>query len=130
MSVCCPSCGSRFLRESRPRNGDEKFGWLSLKSPLRCLDCQTRFVARTLVFSDFRYARCPKCHRMDLNGWTGKTYDPPLFMGLKVQMGANKWRCEYCRVNFASFRPRKEVFTFNRWVNRQAEVGKDNASSK
>ena len=24
-------------------------------------------------------------------------------------------RCEYCRFNFASFRRRKEVFTFKRW---------------
>ena len=63
---------------------------------------------------------------MDLNGWTGKTYTPPFFfVGLKVQFGAKKWRCEYCRLNFASFRPRKEVFTFKRWLNRQAEVDKE-----
>jgi hypothetical protein len=58
---------------------------------------------------------------MDLNGWTGKTFTPPFFMGLKVRLGARKWRCEYCRVNFASFRPRKEVFTFKRWQNLQAK---------
>ena len=53
---------------------------------------------------------------MDLNGWTGKTYtDPPLLIRLKVALGAKKWRCEYCRLNFASFRKRKEVFTFKRW---------------
>jgi hypothetical protein len=58
---------------------------------------------------------------MDLNAWTGKTYTPPFFMGLKVSMGARKWRCEYCRLNFASFRPRKEVFTFRRWEKWQPE---------
>ena len=53
---------------------------------------------------------------MDLNGWTGKTYvDPPFWVALKVSFGAHRWRCEYCRLNFASFRPRKEVFTFKRW---------------
>ncbi len=53
---------------------------------------------------------------MDLNGWTGKTYtDPPLGVALKVALGARKFRCEYCRLNFASFRRRKEVFTFKRW---------------
>ena len=102
MSIACPKCGSRFLRESRPRTGKERADRLRLISPLRCLDCQTRFVARTLVLSDLRYAHCPKCRRMDLNGWTGKTYQPPLFMGLKVWLGAKKWRCEYCRLNFAS----------------------------
>jgi hypothetical protein len=79
------------------------------------------------VLSDLRYARCPECHRMDLNGWTGKTYKPPFFMGIKAQFGAKRWRCEYCRLNFASFRPRKEIFTFKRWRNRQAEVEKENA---
>jgi len=61
---------------------------------------------------------------MDLNGWTGKTYtDPPFWVALKVTLGARKWRCEYCRLNFASFRRRKEVFTFKRWkrFGQQAE---------
>jgi len=53
---------------------------------------------------------------MDLNGWTGKTFtNPPFWVALKVRLGARKWRCEYCRLNFASFRRRKEVFTFSRW---------------
>ena len=53
---------------------------------------------------------------MDLNGWTGKTYtNPPFWVAFKVNLGARKWRCEYCRLNFASFCKRKEVFTFKRW---------------
>jgi hypothetical protein len=53
---------------------------------------------------------------MDLNGWTGKTYtDPPFWVAVKVALGARKLRCEYCRLNFASFRRRKEIFTFKRW---------------
>jgi hypothetical protein len=53
---------------------------------------------------------------MDLNRWTGKTYiNPPVFVALKVSTGAHKWRCEYCRLNFAAFRERKEVFSFGRW---------------
>jgi hypothetical protein len=68
---------------------------------------------------------------MDLNGWTGKTYTPPFFMGLKVYFGAKKWRCEYCRLNFASFRPRKEVFTFSRWKNLQdQQAEKSNSATK
>jgi len=84
--------------------------------PLRCIDCETRFIGRTFLWGDLFYARCPMCMRMDLNGWTGKTYvDPPFWVALKVSFGARKWRCEYCRFNFASFRKRKEVFTFKRW---------------
>jgi hypothetical protein len=55
---------------------------------------------------------------MDLNTWTGKNYEPPFFVGLMVSMGAKRYRCEYCRINFASFRKRFEEFTFSRWKNR------------
>ncbi len=61
---------------------------------------------------------------MDLNGWTGKTFtNPPFWVALQVFLGARKWRCEYCRLNFASFRKRREVFTFKRWkkFGQQAE---------
>jgi len=52
---------------------------------------------------------------MDLNGWTGKTYVPPFPVAVKIAFGAKRYRCEYCRLNFAGFRRRKEAFTFNRW---------------
>src|ERR1700742_2879472 len=116
MSIACPKCGSRYLRPSRTRDVSEEWDKLRLRRPLRCLDCKARFIAPAIVWGDLFYARCPVCHRMDLNGWTGKTYtNPPFLVALKVKLGAWKWRCEYCRLNFASFRRRKEVFTFKRW---------------
>ena len=111
----CPNCGSRFLRPSKPRSKSERRGRLRFVDPLRCLDCKTRFVANTFVLGDLRYTRCPDCHRMDLNSWTGKSYVPPFWMSLKIIFGANRYRCEYCRLNYASFRPRKEIFSFHRW---------------
>lgn len=93
----------------------EGLGRLRFVSPLRCLDCKHRFVARTLEWADLVYSRCPICLRQDLNSWTGRTFDPPFWMAVKVAFGAHKWRCEYCRINFASFRKRKEIFTFSRW---------------
>ncbi len=116
MSTACPKCGSRYLRPSRARDFSEQMGQLRFNTPLRCLDCNKRFIGRTLIWDDLFFARCPVCLRMDLNGWTGKTYtNPPFWVAFKVGLGARKWRCEYCRLNFASFRPRKEVFTFKRW---------------
>jgi DNA-directed RNA polymerase subunit RPC12/RpoP len=116
MSTACPKCGSRYLRPSRTRDLSEQMAQLRLVSPFRCLDCKVRFFAATIVWADLSYARCPRCHRMDLNGWTGKTYtNPPFWVAFKVALGARKLRCEYCRFNFASFRRRKEVFTFKRW---------------
>ena len=125
MSTACPNCGSRYLRESRPRSFEEKINRLRFISPLRCMDCKTRFIASTFVLSDFFYARCPECLRMDLGMWTGKTHEPPFFMRVKISFGAKRWRCEYCRINFASFRPRKEIFTFKRWQNRRAQTDRN-----
>ena len=120
MAMSCPTCGSRFLREAQPRTFKEKLRKLWMVAPLRCLDCKTRFTSSTLLLSDLQFTRCPKCHRMDLNGWTGKTYKPGFWMSLRITLGARRYRCEYCRLNFASFRHRKESFTFKRWENLKA----------
>ena len=112
----CPNCGSRFLRPARPVNRKENLNRFRFIDPLRCLDCKTRFVTNTLVWNDFLFAKCPGCRCMDLNSWTGNTYTPPWFwVGFKIVFGGHRWRCEYCRRNFASFRPRQETFRFNRW---------------
>jgi hypothetical protein len=129
MSLSCPKCGSRYLRPAHYRSSRERINAIFFLSPLRCMDCKTRFVARTIIPEDFGFAHCPKCRRMDLHAWTGKTSTPRGWMWLKVQRGANKWRCEYCRLNFASFRKRKEVFTFSRWKNRNPDRGAEKAMS-
>jgi hypothetical protein len=36
-------------------------------------------------------------------------------VAVKIVFGANRYRCEYCRINFAGFRKRKEIFSFSRW---------------
>ncbi len=115
MSVECPKCGSRNLRFSRSRSLPEKMKKLLGIRALRCRDCQTRFLARTWSVSDVAYARCPKCWRMDLNRWSDRHFRPPAYMSLALRLGANPYRCEYCRYNFASFRRRKEKFSFHRW---------------
>jgi len=115
MPIQCPRCGSRYLRDSQKPNATEKVRKWLFESALRCQDCKHRFIGRTFSLADLKYAHCPVCKRMDLNTWTGKTYTPTGKTAFKVNMGAKKWRCEYCRLNFASFRPRSEVFTFSRW---------------
>jgi DNA-directed RNA polymerase subunit RPC12/RpoP len=81
----------------------------------RCQDCKTRFVGPSIAWDEMRFAHCPGCRRMDLNQWSGKTFKPEGITALKIFFGANRWRCEYCRLNFASFRKRHEIFSFRRW---------------
>lgn len=59
---------------------------------------------------------------MDLNGWAGNSYTPPFWTGWMIAIGAKRFRCEYCRLNFASFRRRKEAFTFSRWKKREQRL--------
>jgi DNA-directed RNA polymerase subunit RPC12/RpoP len=130
MPVECPNCGSRFLRPSRARSFAERLDFFKFIDHLRCLDCKTRFDAKTFSWSDIRYARCPICRRMDLNGWTGQNYVPPLLMGWKINLGARRYRCEYCRHNFASFRLRKEIFSFSRWKKRTQRMEEEKTGVK
>lgn len=115
MPVQCPRCGSRYLRVSKLANAPEKVRKWRFEAALRCVDCKLRFIGSTLILGDLRFAHCPRCRRMDLNSWSGKTYTPGNWTAFRISLGANRWRCEYCRINFASFRPRNEIFSFSRW---------------
>ena len=128
--MACPNCGSRHLRPSRYRDDEDRANPLSSVTPLRCRDCRTRFFSRTVFVEDIFYARCPKCMRMDLNGWTGKTFQPVGWTAIWVALGAHRWRCEYCRFNFASFRKRKEIFTFSRWKKRNPQFAAEQPVEK
>ncbi len=57
-----------------------------------------------------RFARCPRCWRLDLSRWSLEDYHVSFFSSLLLNLGANPYRCEYCRVNFVSFRKRKERY--------------------
>jgi DNA-directed RNA polymerase subunit RPC12/RpoP len=121
MALACPQCGSRNLRPSHYQNSDERRKALFFVSPLRCKDCKARFISRTVFPEDLLYARCPKCDRMDLNSWNERRPTTSGWTMFKLQLGAYKTRCEYCRHDFASFRKRKETFTFSRWRNRNPD---------
>ena len=47
---------------------------------------------------------------MDLSRWSRNDYRVTFFGGLRLSLGANPYRCAYCRVNFISFRKRKERY--------------------
>ncbi len=97
----CPSCGSRYLRPSRP----PQFFGESRPVPIRLSHALPRLQApassRTQSqLSELRFARCPQCFRMDLTAWSGRTFVPPFWSRVKLMFGAHRWRCEYCRLEF------------------------------
>lgn len=109
--VVCPSCGSARVKPDPPRGlGETLSTWIGYDAA-RCLECSLHFVAKPGGgVSGARFAKCPKCLRLDLTTWDPKFYRPSLMTRMKLEMGANRWRCEPCRTNFASFRPRKEKY--------------------
>src|SRR5579885_3058483 len=102
MTVCCPQCGSRYLRPLPYRSFGEWMRSLCGTSRLRCSDCGTRFIARTWNPALFRYARCPRCLRMDLGTWSEGQAKPTAFIKLWLKLGATPYFCEYCRYAFVS----------------------------
>lgn len=74
--------------------------------PFRCMQCGGRFWASIWMRSQLFAAKCPKCLRTDLLPWPEKYFRPTLWRRLQYTLGAHRYRCEACRHNFVSFRPR------------------------
>lgn len=116
MSASCPNCGSRYLNLAHFRSVAERLSALFGNRPLRCGDCHKRFIGQTFVWRDLLYCKCPRCFRMDLNTWREEHYQARGWKAFLLHFGGHRMRCEYCRLNFVSFRDRKERFTFHRWL--------------
>ena len=112
--VSCPDCGSNNLRISTVRGFAARLRSFVGILPFRCRQCNRRFEARIWNLSFARYARCPKCLRMELSTWSEQYYNPPAMTRLKLRMGATPYRCDFCRCNFASFRACKERYSWRR----------------
>lgn len=110
----CPKCGSRNIRSAHVRGFAARAKSIAGVLPFRCRDCDHRFETFILDLSSWRYARCPKCLRMELSTWSEHYYNPPLKTRMLIRVGATPYRCEFCRCNFASFRACKERFSWRR----------------
>ncbi|MBL8209153.1 MAG: hypothetical protein JNK87_00495 [Bryobacterales bacterium] len=114
MFVDCPSCGSKHVRHSRRLSIPERIISLFGYHTLRCNDCKHRFRQKVWHLRDWIWSRCPRCYRTDLSTWSEEHYSPKTRTLIKLRLGAKRLRCEYCRFNFAGFRPVKERYKFRR----------------
>jgi DNA-directed RNA polymerase subunit RPC12/RpoP len=112
--IQCPHCGSSSFRSSQVRSTSEKFKSVFGIMPFRCLRCSERFCSSIWNLHAARYARCPKCLRMDLSTWAEEFYRPALGTRMLLRIGATRYRCDFCRCNFASFRPCRKRFSRDR----------------
>ena len=109
--MTCPECGSNKFRVAHAHSKGEKIAQLFGFYPMRCGSCKTRFSSRIWNWANALWAKCDRCHRMDLSRWSPNRYSSPLKTRVALSFGAKAVRCEYCRNNFASFRPVKEEFS-------------------
>lgn len=75
----------------------------------RCMRCGHRFRGRTLRLRYLWYAKCPMCTGLQLINWQEKYYYPPAYKRMLTYLGWREQRCEDCRYNFVSLRPRWKV---------------------
>lgn len=108
--VNCPECDSSRVRSVPVHGFRENLLALAGFYSFRCSDCYHKFLANPLGVANAGYAKCPRCLRMDLSTWDPKYYKKSTWMDLKAWFGAHRWRCEPCRNNFMSWRPRKQKY--------------------
>ena len=118
MGMACPECGGRKIRLSKVHGMLERFGTLFGYYPMRCSDCAKRFKSRIWSLAHLVFAKCPRCHKMDLAKWSEHYYNAPLSQRLKMTFGGQRRRCVYCRHNFVSWRPLRERYNAQNRVNR------------
>jgi hypothetical protein len=107
MKLTCPKCGGQNVRFAYIRTPAERLASFVGIRPIRCRDCRTRFATKLWKPADMVYARCPRCWNLKLSTWSPSQYRVPPGKGILMFFGANPYRCERCRHNFVSFRPRK-----------------------
>ena len=106
-SLECAHCGSRQIRRARYLNWGERLRGVLGIHPFRCRKCTHRFLVSVWLFGKLRYAKCPRCLRLELTTWSRRYYKVGFIKTFLVVFGAQKYRCPACRCNFVSFRPRK-----------------------
>ena len=116
MQLACPSCGTREIRVSRARGLGEYLKGLVGVSRIRCRRCNSRWETSVWAGGSWRYARCPRCYRQELTKWNEHYYNPARWTRWMLRLGATAHRCEACRCNFASFKPRRENFSWRHEV--------------
>ncbi len=116
-SAPCPSCGSPDTRLAHRENFGEVLRSVFGSYPMRCRRCDHRFHSPAWNPFALRYARCPKCFRMELSTWSEQYYHVPRLTRWKLRLGATPYRCDCCRKNFASFRACKVRFSWRKLRN-------------
>lgn len=104
MLPSCPRCGSTRAWISRPQGISEKIGQILGRQPARCRECRHRYIAKFRNWEFWRFARCPRCYRVELGQWQEEYYRPRWPTRLALVLGAKPVRCEACRYNFTSYR--------------------------
>jgi Zn finger protein HypA/HybF involved in hydrogenase expression len=102
----CPNCDSTDIQVAPPNGRAYVLKSYFGLGALLCRDCRHEFQSSIWRWDVVWYARCPHCANLELGDWHEKYYLPPIHERALVLVGANAQRCEACRYNFVSFRPR------------------------
>ncbi len=104
--MICPRCGSYDCLRSHRRLPEyllSAFGIL----PWRCFDCKRRFYGRKVPFRYLLYAHCAQCGNLDLMPIRHDRLGGGWLAWLALHLGARALRCDDCRNNFVTWRPKR-----------------------
>ena len=124
-SLECANCGSKQIRRARYANLGERLRGILGIHPFRCRRCTHRFLVSIWLFGKLRYAKCPRCLRLELSTWSRRYYKVGFAKNFLIVFGAQKYRCPSCRCNFVSFRPRKATVKSDEQLESSADKGLD-----
>ncbi len=120
-SLECANCGSKQIRRARYHSWGERLRGILGIHPFRCRRCNHRFAVSVWLFGKLRYAKCPRCLRLELTTWSRRYYKVDFLKNFLIAFGAQKYRCASCRCNFVSFRPRKATVKFGEQPDNSAD---------
>ncbi|MEZ5352007.1 MAG: hypothetical protein R2762_05170 [Bryobacteraceae bacterium] len=108
MISVCSKCRSKNTRMVRAKGLWQHLTTLLGFYTIHCKDCGAR--QKIPFYGISIYARCPNCLREDLSDWAEPYRFPPRYQRWLRNFGAKGHRCSPCRINFVSFRPRREDY--------------------
>lgn len=99
----CPRCQSNDCFRSHRRKWEYTLSLLGIM-PWRCVACRKRFYARRVPLWFLHHAHCPRCGNLELLIVRPHKLERHPLARLATLLGARALRCDYCRLNFASWR--------------------------
>jgi hypothetical protein len=92
---------------------------------LKCRACRAHSSLAIFSWRAITRPHCPNCFRYELTRWSEPYSRVSRWTRWKVKLGAAAYRCEFCRVNLASFRRAEHLYTYREYEEMRRQLVAD-----